>query len=91
MAGQQSTQAHAQERPDTPPPNPANWGGRLWLMAAIAVGLAVLVLLLLLAFWPQSLAWYSQPPTGVPWTAAPGVYQIPTPAPTAAPTPPATP
>jgi hypothetical protein len=61
------------------------WGGRLWLLAVIAV---VLTVLLLAVLAPRPLAYISPAPTAAPWTAAPGLYTIPTavpPTPTAVP------
>jgi len=51
------------------------WGGRIWLIALIAVVVAILILV---GIWPRSFAWTSPTPTPVPWTQAPGLYHIPT-------------
>lgn len=58
------------------------WGGRIWLIALIAVVLAVLILA---GIWPRSFAWASPTPTPAPWTYAPGLYHIPTITPAATP------
>ena len=55
-----------------------NWGGWLWLVAVVAIVLAVVVLVVIT---PRPLAYISPVPTAIPWTAAPGMYIIPTPAP----------
>ena len=54
---------------------PTKWGGRLWLLAVVAIVLTVLVLAVLI---PRSLAYISPAPTAAPWTAAPGLYTVPT-------------
>ncbi len=55
--------------------NRPQWGGRWWVLLLIAIVLAVVILLVLL---PRPLAWVSPPPTPLPYTPAPGLYQIPT-------------
>ena len=50
------------------------WGGRLWLVALVAVVLALALLLLL---WPRPLAWVTDAPQYAP-TSRPGLYEIPT-------------
>ena len=51
------------------------WGGRLWLLAVIAIVLTVLIIAVLI---PRPLAYISPEPTAAPWTAAPGLYAVPT-------------
>jgi hypothetical protein len=84
MAGQESHQANRGDQPSAEP-GPVKWGGRLWILALVAIAIVILVLVAFWAFWPHPLAWQSPPPTELPWTAAPGLYQIPTPGPTAVP------
>jgi hypothetical protein len=60
---------------DAPKWTKSTWGGRLWLLAAIAIVLAILVVVVLM---PRPLAYIAPVPTAVPWTAAPGLYSIPT-------------
>ena len=71
---------------DEPNATKVNWGGKLWLLAVIAVVLTILVVAVLI---PRPLAYISPPPTAAPWTAAPDLYTIPTVVPPvpAAPTP----
>jgi len=71
---------------DEPNATKFNWGGKLWLLAVIAVVLTILVVAVLI---PRPLAYISPPPTAPPWTAAPDLYVIPTVVPPApvAPTP----
>lgn len=50
-----------------------------WLSLAVLFVLAVvLTIVIVLAIWPRTFAWTSPLPTPVPWTQAPGMYQIPT-------------
>ncbi len=51
------------------------WGGRQWVLAAVAVVLAVLIMVVVLQ---RPLAWVTPAPTPLPWTAQPGLYVIPT-------------
>ncbi|MBN1483616.1 MAG: hypothetical protein JXA37_02750 [Chloroflexia bacterium] len=62
--------------------NKVHWGGKLWLLALIAVLLTGLVLAILL---PRFWAWTAEPPTDEP-TPRPGLFEIPT-LPPAEPTP----
>jgi hypothetical protein len=52
-----------------------NWGGKLWLLAVIAIVLTIVVVVVLI---PRPLAYISPAPTAAPWTAAPDLYAIPT-------------
>ncbi len=74
---------------DAPKSEKTSWGGRLWLLAAIAIVVAILILVVII---PRPLAYIAPGATPPPWTAAPGLYTIPTvtvppPAPTPLPTP----
>jgi hypothetical protein len=66
---------------DTPKSTKVNWGGKLWLLALIAIVLTILIVVVLI---PRPLAYISPAPTAAPWTAAPGLYTIPTITPPAA-------
>lgn len=51
------------------------WSGPLWILLLIALVLTIAVLLVLL---PRPFAYITPAPTDAPWTAAPGLYTIPT-------------
>lgn len=69
-------------------PGEVRWAGRLWLLALIAVVLAVVILAVI---WPRSMAWRAPLATATPGTPNPNLYVIPTllpPSPTPPPVPP---
>ena len=72
---------------DAPKSTKVNWGGKLWLLAVIAIVLTILIVAVLI---PRPLAYISPPSTAAPWTEAPGLYVIPTITPIPTPTVPPT-
>ena len=54
------------------------WGGRIWLLAIVAVVLTVVILLVVLR---RPLAWSAEEPFFVPDNPKPGLFEIPTVAP----------
>jgi len=60
---------------DAPKSTKVNWGGKLWLLAVIAIVLTIVIVAVLI---PRPLAYITPDPTEAPWTAAPGLYTIPT-------------
>ena len=65
-------------------PGQEKWGVQAWVIVLIAAVLAVLILVVVIQ---RPWAWHAPEPTPAPWTAQPGLYQIPTIGPTLPPTP----